>query len=42
VLTLRHDMLGPEAFGPGLLAACRFAAQATGIARGIGAALTRD
>jgi 4-hydroxy-tetrahydrodipicolinate reductase len=39
VLTLRHDMLGPAAFGPGLIAACRFAAQATGMARGLGAAL---
>jgi 4-hydroxy-tetrahydrodipicolinate reductase len=34
--TLRHDMRGPEAFGPGLLAALRYAATATGVARGIG------
>jgi len=39
VLTLRHDMLGPEAFGPGLLAALRHAARATGVARGLGAVL---
>ena len=38
-LTVRHDMLGPEAFGPGILAALRYAATATGVARGIGAAL---
>lgn len=37
-LTLRHDMHGPDAFGPGLLAALRYAATATGVARGIGAA----
>jgi 4-hydroxy-tetrahydrodipicolinate reductase len=41
VLLLRHDMLGPAAFGPGLVAACLFAAKATGMARGIGAALGR-
>jgi 4-hydroxy-tetrahydrodipicolinate reductase len=41
VLTLRHDMLGPAAFGPGLVAACLFAAKASGMARGIGAALDR-
>jgi 4-hydroxy-tetrahydrodipicolinate reductase len=39
VLTLRHDMLGPAAFGPGVIAACRYAARASGVARGIGAAL---
>ena len=38
-LTLRHDMLGPEAFGPGILAALRFAATADGVGRGIGRAL---
>jgi len=39
VLSLRHDMLGPEAFGPGILAAVAWAARATGVARGIGAVL---
>lgn len=38
-LTLRHDMLGPEAFGPGLLAALRYAARAEGVAFGLEAAL---
>ena len=38
-LTLRHDMLGPEAFGPGILAALRHAARATGVAFGLEAAL---
>jgi len=38
-LTLRHDMLGPEAFGPGLLAALRYAARARGVAFGLEAAL---
>jgi len=38
-LTLRHDMLGPEAFGPGLLAALRFAARADGMAFGLEDAL---
>jgi 4-hydroxy-tetrahydrodipicolinate reductase len=38
-LTLRHDMTGPEAFGPGLLAALRFAARARGVALGLDAAL---
>ena len=37
-LTLRHDMSGPEAFAPGLLAAARYASTAVGVARGIGAA----
>lgn len=36
--TLRHDMSGPEAFAPGLIAAARHAARAVGVARGIGAA----
>ena len=38
-LTLSHDMLGPEAFGPGLLAALRFAARADGVPFGLEAAL---
>jgi 4-hydroxy-tetrahydrodipicolinate reductase len=37
--TLRHDMSGPAAFGPGILAAVRHAASATGVARGLDAAL---
>jgi 4-hydroxy-tetrahydrodipicolinate reductase len=38
-LSLRHDMLGPEAFGPGILAALRYAARARGVAFGLEAAL---
>ena len=38
-LTLRHDMLGPEAFGPGILSSLRYARTATGMARGLAAAL---
>lgn len=38
-LTLRHDMLGPEAFGPGLLLALRHAARATGVGFGLEHAL---
>lgn len=38
-LTLRHDMQGPAAFGPGILAALRWAATAEGVASGIGRAL---
>jgi 4-hydroxy-tetrahydrodipicolinate reductase len=38
-LTLRHDMLGPEAFGPGIVAAVRFAARAAGVSHGLAAAL---
>jgi 4-hydroxy-tetrahydrodipicolinate reductase len=38
-LTLAHDMLGPEAFGPGLLAALCFARKAQGVAFGLEAAL---
>ena len=38
-LTLRHDMSGPEAFGPGLLLALRYCANARGIARGLDAVL---
>jgi len=37
--TLRHDMAGPAAFGPGILAALRHAARAVGVARGLDAAL---
>lgn len=39
LLTLRHDMSGPAAFGPGILAALRYAATAQGIARGLEHAL---
>lgn len=38
-LALRHDMLGPDAFGPGILAALRFAARAEGVAYGLEVAL---
>lgn len=38
-LSLRHDMSSPEAFGPGILAALRWARGAEGIGRGIGCAL---
>jgi 4-hydroxy-tetrahydrodipicolinate reductase len=38
-LTLRHDMSGPAAFGPGMLAALRYAASAVGVARGLEHAL---
>jgi len=38
-LRLCHDMLGPEAFGPGILMALRFALHATGVAHGLEAAL---
>lgn len=41
VLRLSHDMHGPEAFGPGILAALRYAARAHGVERGLGAALER-
>ncbi|MFO1009891.1 MAG: dihydrodipicolinate reductase C-terminal domain-containing protein [Planctomycetota bacterium] len=34
-LTLRHDMSGPEAFGPGILAGLRYVATAHGVARGL-------
>jgi 4-hydroxy-tetrahydrodipicolinate reductase len=37
--TLRHDMSGPAAFAPGILAALRYAARAVGVARGLDAAL---
>ena len=39
-LTLRHDMLGPEAFGPGIVAALRYAEHARGGALGLAAALS--
>ena len=39
-LTLRHDMLGPEAFGPGIVAALRYAEHARGVAFGLEAALS--
>ena len=38
-VTLRHDMSGPEAFGPGILAGLAYAARAVGVGRGIGLAL---
>lgn len=34
-LSFRHDMLGPEAFGPGLLAALRAARTAVGVSLGL-------
>jgi 4-hydroxy-tetrahydrodipicolinate reductase len=37
--TLRHDMSGPAAFGPGILCCVRYAANALGVARGLDAAL---
>jgi 4-hydroxy-tetrahydrodipicolinate reductase len=37
-ISLRHDMQGPEAFGPGILRALRYAANASGVARGLEAA----
>lgn len=39
LLRLSHDMHGPEAFGPGLRAALRYAAGARGVARGVEVAL---
>jgi 4-hydroxy-tetrahydrodipicolinate reductase len=41
-LTLRHDSLGPEAYGPGILLALRHAERALGVGRGIGVALERE
>jgi 4-hydroxy-tetrahydrodipicolinate reductase len=38
-LSLHHDMLGPEAFGQGILAALRYASRADGVAFGLEAAL---
>jgi 4-hydroxy-tetrahydrodipicolinate reductase len=38
-LSLHHDMLGPEAFGPGIVAALRHASRAHGVAFGLEAAL---
>jgi len=38
-LTLRHDMLGPEAFGPGILAALTHAARCEGVGHGLELAL---
>jgi 4-hydroxy-tetrahydrodipicolinate reductase len=38
IYTLRHDMTGPEAFGPGILAGLAHASRAEGVARGIGVA----
>lgn len=38
-LTLRHDMQGPEAFAPGILAALRWARTAEGVAFGLERAL---
>jgi len=39
LLRIRHDMHGPEAFGPGILLALERATRIVGIERGIGAAL---
>lgn len=39
---LRHDMDGPEAFGPGILAAVRYAREAVGVGRGLSVALDRE
>ncbi|MEM7307837.1 MAG: dihydrodipicolinate reductase C-terminal domain-containing protein [Planctomycetota bacterium] len=41
-LSLRHDMLGPEAFGGGILAALRYARSALGVGRGLALALEAD
>ncbi len=38
-LAIRHDMQGPAAFGPGILAALEYAAKAEGVARGLEHAL---
>ncbi len=38
-LLVRHDMAGPEAFGPGILCALRHASRASGVGRGLGVAL---
>jgi len=38
-LTLRHDMHGPEAFGPGILAGLAYLPRALGVARGLEHAL---
>lgn len=42
VLTLRHDMQGPEGFAAGLELGLRYAAGATGVAYGLEAALARS
>jgi 4-hydroxy-tetrahydrodipicolinate reductase len=39
LVTLRHDMSSPEAFAPGILLALRYAAGASGVARGLEVAL---
>lgn len=39
LLRISHESSGPESFGPGLLLALRYAAQAEGVARGIETAL---
>ena len=39
LLRIRHDMQGPEAFGPGILLALGRATRLTGVERGLGAAL---
>ena len=41
-LSLRHDMLGPEAFGPGILMALEHAATSKGVSFGLEAVLTRE
>ncbi len=42
VLVLRHDMLGPEAFGPGILLALRRARDVLGVEHGLDGALGDD
>ncbi len=39
LLSIRHDMFGPEAFGPGILRSIEFASRAIGVARGLEAVL---
>ena len=41
-LTLRHDMLGPEGFGPGILLALRHASRAVGVGHGLEMALAGE
>lgn len=42
VLRVRHDMLGPDAFGPGIRCALRYATRALGVTSGLDAALGAD
>lgn len=41
-LSVRHDMQGPAAFAPGIVAAVRYAARAHGVRRGLEHALPAD